>query len=65
MFRIFVPVLLFVVLIDSTYMPNAGNALSMPPIIGYTSCGIQTDKLALLNNLYSCPSTNLIDIQNV
>lgn len=54
MFRIFVPVLLFIALMDSTYMPIAGNALSMPPIVGYTSCGVQTDKLALLSNLYSC-----------
>lgn len=56
MFRVIIPVLLFLIVLDWKYMHTDSNPLATNPVISHTHCGIQTNHLHILENLYQCSS---------
>jgi hypothetical protein len=47
MFRIIIPIFLFIMLIDWKLIQTT-NPLSQPPIISLSNCGLSTNKLQIL-----------------
>ena len=65
MFRIMLPLFLFIMVVDWKYLHSETDLLQGPPVVGETHCALMKNELLILYNLYKCegefPKLNLYD----